>query len=263
MEHSAVSVKTISGDERKERIVDLLAKRRRVSVIELAQHFRVSEVTVRAYLRQLEEEGQLRRVRGGAIIPSRARFEPSWQEKEDEHADEKERIAEAAAALIGDGEAVILDAGSTTLRVARRLVHRHELTVVVNDLAIAEVLAAAKNIQVVMIGGILRSSVGSVVGPIAVDVLRRFHADRLVLGANGVSLSKGITTPDLTQAETKRAMIEAAEEVILVADSSKIGVSSFAHVAPVSVIDRLVTDSGISPEDVKAFKDQEVEVITT
>lgn len=250
-----------SVDERKESIIELLGRKRRIAVVELAQHLRVSEVTVRSYLRQLEEEGRLHRVHGGAILPARARFEPSWQEKRDEHAEEKERIAEAAAALIADGEAVILDAGTTTLRIARRLVDRRELTVVVNDLAIAGVLAAAKGIQVIMIGGILRSGVGSVVGPIAEDVLRRFCADRLFLGANGLSIRRGITTPDLTQAETKRAMIGAAAEVILVADSSKLGVDSFAHVAPVSVVDKLITDRGASPEDLKAFADQDVDVI--
>lgn len=252
-----------SVDERKASIVDLLSRRHRVSVAELAQRLRVSEVTVRSYLRQLEQEGQLHRVRGGAILPVRARFEPTWLEKRDERADEKERIAAAAAALVSDGEAVILDAGTTTLRLARRLLERRDLTVVVNDLAIAGVLAPAKDIQVIMVGGILRGGVGSVVGPIAVEVLRRFRADRLFLGANGVSLARGITTPDLVQAETKRAMIGAAEEVVLVADSSKIGLSSFAYVAPLSAVDKLVTDAGISPEEVENFTDQDVEVVVT
>jgi DeoR family fructose operon transcriptional repressor len=209
----------------------------------------------------MEEAGLLRRTHGGAVGSQTSNFEPSLAEKEDRLKDEKAAIAKEAVALIGDGEAILLDAGSTTLQIARLL--RQKLssnTVVTNAVNIACELAAA-DLDVTLTGGTLRPLTFSLVGPIAETALAGLHVDKLFLATNGVDLRHGLTTPNMAEAQAKRAMIESAKEVILVADHSKLGRISFCHFCPLTRIDCLITDAGAPAEFLHALEQQRVKVL--
>ena len=248
------------AEERQQKILERLANQQSVRVSELASLLDASGASIRRDLQRLEESGLLRRAHGGAVGSQTSSFEPSLAEKEDRLKDEKAAIAREAAALIQDGEAIMLDAGSTTLQIARQLRQRRHNTVVTNAVNIACELAAA-DLDVTLTGGTLRQVTFSLVGPIAEATLAGLHVDKLFLGTNGVDLKRGLTTPNLAEAQAKRAMIESAREVILVADHSKLGRISFCRFCPLTRIDCLITDRGAPPEFLRALEEQRVKVL--
>lgn len=208
----------------------------------LSKALGVSPATVRRDLTELEKQGLIRRTHGGALPLSGTSFEPSLGQKAAEQVEEKRRIGMAAASLVRDGETIILDAGTTTVEIARALSARRDLTVVTNSLAIAAELADREGVHVIVTGGDLRKHTMALVGPAAESFLRTITADRVFLGINGISPERGLTTPNLLEAATKRAMVQAASEVVVVADHTKLGRVTFAHVADLEQVDRLVCD---------------------
>lgn len=208
----------------------------------LSKALGVSPATVRRDLTELEKRGLIRRTHGGALPLSGTSFEPTVGQKSTEQVEEKRRIGKVAASLVRDGETIILDAGTTTLEIARALSGRRDLTVVTNSLSIAAELANLEGVHVILTGGDLRKNTMALVGPAAEGFLRTITADRVFLGINGISPERGLTTPNLLEAATKRAMVRAASEVVVVADHSKLGRVTFAHVADLHHIDRLVCD---------------------
>ena len=230
-----------------------------MTVAELSRRLGVSAVTIRSDLEALEKQGILKRNRGGAVAPQVLRFAPAFQEKTSLHRQEKERIAELAAQIVEDGEWIILDAGSTTLFLARRLRDRR-LTVLVNSVYALNELVGAPNIELIAIGGSLYEPGLSFVGPLAESFLEGLHVDKAFLGVNGVDL-RGISVNNAQEAGIKRRMINAAEEVIVLADSSKIGVSSFVTIAPLKRIHVLITDSGAPGELLQEFREAGLEVL--
>ena len=231
------------AEERRRRIMGMVEASSKVTVPDLATRFGVSGATIRADLRALHREARLTRTHGGAIPRGTAGFEPSSREKEVKRLREKRLAAGAAAELIADGDTIILDTGTTTLELARLLRGRFSGTVVTNDWSISGTLEDSEKIKVVLLGGILRRGFHCTVGPDGREMLGRMKVDKAFMGANGFSLSAGATTPDQDQAETKRAMISAARQVILVCDSSKIGRISFARFASSAELDAVATDS--------------------
>ncbi len=248
------------AEQRQQKILARLASHQSVRVSELASFFNASEASIRRDLQCLDQAGLLGRTHGGAVGGQTSSFEPSLAEKEDRLKDEKAAIAREAVALIEDGEAIMLDAGSTTLQIARQLRQRRHNTIVTNAVNIACELATA-DLDVTLTGGTLRHLTFSLVGPIEETTLAGLHVDKLFLATNGVDLRRGLTTPNLAEAQAKRAMIESAREVIVVADHSKLGRISFCQFCPLTRISCLITDAGAPSEFLAALEQQQVKVL--
>lgn len=234
-----------------ERQQEILSKSRldgRVEVRGLAELLDVTPETVRRDLTALERRGLLHRVHGGAIPVERLGFEPAVSERESVMSAQKERIARAALDELPDGGAIILDAGTTTARMAELLPTDRELTVVTHGLPIAMTLAARPNIAVHLLGGTIRGRTLAAVGTWTERDVRDVFADVAFLGTNGLTVEQGLTTPDLVEAGVKRALVAAARRTVVLADHTKIGRSEFAHVAPLSAVDTVITDAELDPE---------------
>jgi DeoR family transcriptional regulator of aga operon len=213
----------------------------------LAQRFGVSEVTVRSDLHTLESEGRLRRVRGGAVPAGALRNEPTLEQAVYENQAQKAAVARYAASTVQSGQCIILDVGSTTTAIARQLAARRDLqdvTVVTNGLSLAlELEPAADRLSVLVTGGMVRPRQHSLVSPFADLVLGQVSAHTAFIGCNGVDVEGGITNLNFAEAEVKRAMIQSAREVVVVADGSKLGLVEAARVCGISDIDAVVTDT--------------------
>src|SRR3990172_11504052 len=230
-------------DERRSKILEIIENKGFVSLSELSEHAGVSESTVRRDLEYLDGIGQIRRTRGGAAYVGESLTE--FEDRRGRALPQKQKIAQAAAALIDSGEAVLLDGGTTTLEVARQLIGK-SLQVVTNSLPIVNLLVNQPNIELVMIGGYLYPKTGVALGPLAAASLKHIHVRRLVMSVGGIT-EKGLFNSNALLVETERQMIDAAEEVVVVSDSGKLGHSALAHLCPLDVVDRMVIDSGISP----------------
>jgi DeoR/GlpR family transcriptional regulator of sugar metabolism len=216
-------------------------------VTELARNFGVSEMTVRRDLSELAREGKLERVRGGAV---NADWEPPFEQTVVERYDAKDRVGAAAAALVADGQTVMIDIGTTTLQAARHL-HGRDITVVTTSLAVFEELVADPAIELLLPGGIVRRNYRSLVGVIAEDALRKLKADVLFLGTSAVDADLGVWDSTMVEVPIKRAMIEAAETVALLADSAKFSMAGMVWVADARALDTIVTDAPV-PESCHA-----------
>jgi DeoR family fructose operon transcriptional repressor len=236
------------AEERQQEIVRLARANGRVDVATLADTLNVTAETIRRDLTSLERAGVLRRVHGGAIPVERIGFEPAVETRDAVLIDEKERIAKAALAEVPEEGAIILDAGTTTARLAQALPADRELTVVVNSPVIATILGTRANINVLMIGGRLRGKTLATVDDWALRPLADMYVDVAFIGTNGMSVERGLTTPDLAEAAVKRAMINAARRTVLLADHTKIGQDYLARFGTLAQLDLLITDAGIDDE---------------
>jgi len=226
-------------------IVDQLARSGTATVADLAELTGSSAVTVRKDLRELHELGLLRRAHGGALsLEDSPLYEPPNVERLGQLAAEKRAIARYAFRnFVTEDDVIFLDAGTTTLEIARELaLARPRLTVVTNSILVTSVLHTVPSMHLLVTGGEHREGVASLVGDWLEYALSTIRVGTVFLGANAVDAEAGITTPNLLEAEAKRAMIRAASRVVLVADHTKLGRTSFAFVAPVSSVDVLLTD---------------------
>lgn len=235
-------------EERQAAIIDRARTEGRVDVAQLAVDFDVTPETVRRDLTALERHGLLRRVHGGAIPVERLGFEPGLQTRDATMASEKERIARAALAELPDEGAILLDAGTTTARLAELLPTDRELTVVTNGLPIAMALVARPNVKVLTIGGRVRGRTLAMVDEWALRILAETYVDVAFLGTNGISVERGLTTPDVAEAAVKRAMLRAARRVVVVTDHTKVGNDCFARFGELDEVDTLITDEGVNLE---------------
>jgi DeoR family transcriptional regulator of aga operon len=248
------------NEERRRAILEMINRDGRGIVKELSHHFKASHVTIRKDLEILHNQGLIHRTHGGALpLQTGALLDFSLQEKEKLHRKEKERIGLAAAALVTEGESVLLDSGTTTTVVAHALRDRKQLTIITNAVNIAAELAGA-SIEVILTGGILREKSFSLVGPLAEETLRSLSADILFLGVDGIDVHFGLTTPNLLEARVNRVMVEIARRTVVVCDSSKFGRRSLSLIAPMSKIHQVVTDNRIPKSDMKALEDSGIEV---
>ena len=246
--------------QRKQRVLEIIGQNQSVRVTDLCNMLQASPASVRRDLQDLQDAGLLTRTHGGAVSNSTAAFEPSLAEKEDRLRSEKMAIARVAVQLIHEGDTIMLDAGSTTLEIARLLKQRQGVTVLTNALNIALELLSG-SIEVTVTGGTLRQKTQSLVGPITENVLAGLHVDKLFLAANGLDLKKGLTTPNVIEAQSKRAMIDSAREVVVVADHSKFGCVTFSQICPFSKVHYLVTDTAAPVEFVKAVARSGIKVL--
>src|SRR4051812_23150723 len=236
------------AEERQQAIAQLVAERGRLSVNVLAEEYDVTTETVRRDLSTLERMGLVRRVHGGAVpADSLAVIESGLLERDAAHTAEKERIARAALELLPpSGATVLLDAGTTTHRLASLLPRDHRLTVVTHAVPVAARLAGHPQIELHLLPGRVRPTTQAAVGADTVAALASFRADVVFLGTNGLTVSHGLSTPDRDEAATKRAMVTSARRVVCLADSSKIGTESPLRFAALAEVDVLVTDDGLS-----------------
>lgn len=249
------------AEERKQMIMQELTDKKKVTVAALSKSLGVSGATVRIYLRDLHHNGMLIRTHGGAIAKTKTGFELASQQKEVHHLGAKREIAHRALVLIEDGDTIILDTGTTTLELARLLHERRNLTVVTNDLIIAQTLEEKATINIILMGGTVRKGFHCTLGVQGRDLISGLTVDKAFMGANGFCVAKGATTPDINQAETKKAMIDLAGKVILLCDHTKIGKVSFAQFATTEMVNVLVTDQ-IEDAEKALIEKGGVEVLT-
>lgn len=208
---------------------------------QLADQFGVSLSTIRRDLTELAREGHVVRTYGGALDTAYA-VERTLREKDTINAEEKDAVAMAAAALVGDGEVVLLDAGTTTGRLARHLADRSGLTVVTNGLSVLLALADSPNVEVIVLGGRLRHPNESILGATVERQLRHITPDRVFLGADGLTADRGLCSPSLEQAQLKHAMLHAGRESCLLVDHAKLGHAPFAYWTPLDRPHTVVVD---------------------
>jgi DeoR family transcriptional regulator of aga operon len=249
------------NEERRGKILDILRDQGIVRVKDLSKQFDASEVTIRNDLNELQQRGLLRRAHGGAMLAEEPVTESPFQERLQAHAVEKSRISIAAAELIGEGETVILDSGTTTQEIARRIKTKQNLRVITNGVNIAMELLGVRGLQVIIVGGTLREDSFSVVGHFAEQMLNQFSADKLFIGAAGCDVEFGLSTPTLEEARVNQAMIRSAREKILVTDSSKFGYRSFTRIASLFEMDKIITDTALPEEWQREIKARGVELI--
>jgi DeoR/GlpR family transcriptional regulator of sugar metabolism len=246
------SERGLLAGQRRTAIVREVRERGGVRVTELVERFHVSDMTIRRDLDALARAGALEKVHGGAVaVGESAAYEPGFEAKADRDTALKEAIAQAAAALVVPGSAIALSAGTTTYALAGRLTTVPGLTVVTNSIRIAERFHTAAHPAggptVVLTGGV-RTPSDALVGPVADAAIRSLHFDAVFLGSHGISPEAGLSTPNLAEAETNRALVASARRVIAVADHTKWGLTGLAGFARLGEVDLWITDAGLSEE---------------
>ena len=247
--------------ERQHQIAQFIREHKRATVAELSERFDVSEATIRRDLETLDSRGEIRRAHGGAVAVERAAPEPPVINRLVENEEEKRRIGQAAAQLVQDGDVIFLGSGTTTLEVARNLDDKKNLTVITNALNVINQLAGKQNITVIVTGGLFRHSELSLIGHITEQALKELRADNVIMGMRAISIEEGLTNDYLPETMTDRTIIQFAPKVILVVDHSKFGKVSTALVAPITSVQKIVTDAGISPQIVADLRARGIEVI--
>lgn len=231
-------------DQRRQNVLQLIEQEGFASLKQLAEQIGASESTVRRDLEYLEEIGQIRRTRGGAAYSGES-LSP-LDERSTRALAEKQRVGRLAASLVQPGEAILLDGGTTTLEVARHLVGK-SLQVVTNSLPIVNLLANQPQIELIVLGGYVYPKTGVALGPVAIAALSQIHVRRLFMSVGGIT-ERGLFNSNTLLVETERSMMAAAEEVIVVTDSGKLGHSALAHLCPLDQVHRVVVDPGITDD---------------
>lgn len=247
--------------ERYDKIVGLVNERGSIRVTELSELCGVTEETIRRDLDRLEQAGRLRRSHGGAVSVKDGQPETPYFEREVAHADEKRRIAEEAVKLIEPKQRILLDASSTAWYMAACMPDI-PLTVLTNSIKVAVELSSKERIEVISTGGILASRSLSYVGPLAERSLDAYHVDKAFFSCKGVHLERGASESNELQARIKQRMTGMADQVILLADSSKFGVQAFTHVADLNQIQVIITDDGLSREHATGLRDRGITLMT-
>lgn len=233
-------------EARRKVVLELIAKQGFASLGEIVSAIGVSESTVRRDVESLDQMGLVKRIHGGAVLMGELRSLPGLDERAGSARLEKAAIGRATADLISDGESVLLDGGTTTLEVARALAERH-VQIVTNSLPIAQLLAASKSADLILIGGYVYPRTGVALGPLAMAQLKDIHVQKTIMGAGGIT-SEGVFNHNLLLVETQRAMIDCGEELIFTVDRSKFGRRALSWLCPLERASLVVTDSAIAGE---------------
>ncbi|KIL41620.1 DeoR faimly transcriptional regulator [Gordoniibacillus kamchatkensis] len=247
--------------ERYEKIVQLVNERGSIRVSELSELCQVTEETIRRDLDRLESEGRLRRSHGGAVSIKEQQPEIPYFEREVTNAEEKKRIAQEAVKRIQPNDRVLLDASSTAWYMASYLPDI-PLTVLTNSIKVATELSSKEKIIVISTGGQLARRSLSYVGPLAERSLDAYHVDKLFLSCKGVHLERGISESNELQALVKKKMIDIADQVVLLADSSKFGVRAFTQVAELAEVDAIISDQRLGRDTVAQLQERGFSVTT-
>ena len=248
-------------EERHLKILQELQNHGQVTATELSEAFGVSEITIRRDLRELADDGLLRRIYGGAVTVHPDQTEPSVVQRISDNEEFKKIIGRAAAELVHDGDLVFIGSGSTTTYVARNLIGKEKITVVTNALNIGSELAMAEDITVIIIGGLMRSSELSMVGHIAERALQEVRLDKIILGIPAIHFEKGLTNDYLPEVMTDRTLLGMTNKVILVADHTKFDKVCSAYLAPITSITTLVTDYLTDKQYLDKIKDLGISIV--
>jgi DeoR family transcriptional regulator, galactitol utilization operon repressor len=244
-------------NEKEQQILTLLVRDPNLSVTDLARELEVSSVTMRGYLNALAEKGYLYRVHGGAV-PT---IHPEIVEREQSHQQEKRAIAQYAASIVEDGDTIMIEAGTTTAMVARFLLGKRDVSVVTNNALAMAHARGNPGLRVNLVGGEYRPANESIVGPLALAVLDQFHVKTAFVGTDGFSVESGLSTHLVEGAEIVRRMATQADRVVVLADSGKFRRNGFVHVLPITAVDTIVTDTGLSRADEVELTEAGVEVV--
>lgn len=247
--------------ERDQKILQLIKNNSTVRVSELSERFGVSEATIRRDLDRLQESGKIRRFHGGAIFAENAAPEPPVVHRAEEQASEKKRIGEAAAKLVEEGDTLFIGSGTTTECLALDLRGRQNITVITNSLIIVNHLAQEEGISVIATGGVLRTSEYSFIGHLTEHALQELRPNKVFMGIRAINLGRGLTNDYMPEVSTDRVIIRSGPEVILLADHTKFGKVSTAFVAPLTVVHKIITDSGTPKTTIAALQEEGIEVI--
>lgn len=246
-------------EERRKQILDLVKQRGFITLVDLAQQLRTSESTVRRDLEYWHTQGQLKRIHGGAMIMEDGSPLPALEARLSSQVSEKRRIAKATAARINNGDAILLDGGTTTLEVARMLVGR-PLQIVTNSLPIANLFANSPETDLVMLGGYVYPTTGVALGPLTIQMMKEVHVQQTIMSVAGIT-AKGLYNGNPLLVETQRQMMRCADEVVVVADHTKIGRQALAFLCELSVIDTLIVDHELSPDQQQLIDRSEAQLI--
>ena len=247
--------------KRRSVILDLLEKLGDLSVNHLSSKFNVSEVTIRNDLTKLEEKGLLIRTRGGAIKKVPITYDLSLNQRVNKNKKEKQRIGIAAMNFVKDGYTIVIDSGSTTLEVAKNLNSFKNLKLITNSLPIADHVSEFKDVEVIVPGGIMRTEMRSMVGPMAERNLLNYYCDIAFIGVDGIDTEHGIYTPVIHEASLCRTMMEISNKVVVVCDSSKFLKKSFVKIAPMKHVDVIITDAGIPAAEKKKLERMNIKIV--
>jgi DeoR/GlpR family transcriptional regulator of sugar metabolism len=246
-------------EERRQRVLELVSRQSFVSLADLARTIHVSESTIRRDLDYWDQQGKLKRTHGGAIFVADGAALPSLEERVSSQIAEKQSIARAAAARVEDGEAVLLDGGTTTLEVARLLVGR-PVQIVTNSLPIANLFASSRETDLVWLGGYVYPRTGVALGPLTVRMMEDIHVHQTILSVGGIT-AKGLFNSNLLLVETERQMMHCADEVVVVADHTKIGRQALAFLCDLAAIDSLIVDPQLTPAQRQLLEGAEIRLI--
>lgn len=246
--------------DRHEFILDKIKEEGKVKVLTLSRKLGVSTVTIRKDLKLLEDKGLLFRSHGGASRDNPYINERSIGEKESIKTDEKNKIGEAASKLIEKNESIIIASGTTVLALTRHIHSNHKLTVITASLNVAVELSKQREIEIIQLGGVVRKNSFSVLGTYGKEMLNWFSCSKLFLGIDGLDLDFGLTTTSIGEAQLNQKMIETAQEVIVLSDSSKFGRRGFGKICELDKVDHIITDNNISETYLKSFKEMGIEL---
>jgi len=251
--------------ERHTYILNQLLTHHSVNVTDLCKALRVSDMTIRRDLTEMDRDGLLKRVHGGAVSRQGLSYEPPFFLRQNQQRESKERIGRKAAEQVIDGDTIALDVGTTALEIARALRVRRNLTIVTASLQVANEIvsnsALDSGTRLIITGGMVRPGELSLVGPYAEHIYHDLHVDKAFIGVAGIHLRTGVTEYNLEDAQVKRAMLATANKVIAAADGSKFGHTAFASVCDLDVIDAVITDSSADPETISGLRAQGIEII--
>ena len=248
--------------ERQEQILEYINQAQKANTTELARKFNVSKVTIRRDIEALAASGLIVKTHGGAVATNTSLIhEIPYSYKAERNQSAKKSIGIAASRYINDGDIIILDSGSTTLEIAKNITQKN-ITVVTDDIKIAMELSGKSNVTVIVCGGTLSDPVYTLTGNVAVDFFSRLHVNKVFLGSDAVDLDFGISNRTYGEVYIKTAMIEAAGEIIMVTDNSKLDRKVFCHLCDISVIDKLIINQ-IDERNRRGFLEKGVEIITT
>lgn len=244
---------------RREQIYAYIRNNGNATSEELSRLFNVTEETIRKDLNQLSEKGLVIRTFGGAMI--KEEYDPSLDQRTVDNFEEKKAIAKAAALLIEDRDSLILDAGSTTIQLAKEIRENSQAVVVTNSLEILNVLAKIQGIKVICLGGTLRSNSMSFQGQLAESSIKNYNIHKAFISAKGVGIEEGVMDSNEPEARVKKRMIEAAREVILLVDHTKFLKLAHETVCPIDKITRIITDSKVDPQIVQEYQERGIEMM--
>lgn len=247
---------------RKRYILKKLQSDGSVSIMEFAEALNVSSMTIRRDLNMLAKNGLVTLEHGGAVLNSGSLFECNMALKQETNAEEKMRIAQKCLDYIAAGDSIYLDAGTTVSEIAGLLSSKNNIIILTHSLLAANKTANLRNAKVIMCPGEFRPDSMAFMGPLTDEFISRFKIDTLFLGVEGIDLTDGISVPDILDGVTKKTLISNAKHVICVADSSKFNNTYFYHIAPLSEIDLIITDSGLDKDVLNQYLQKNIEIIT-